>query len=130
VSDFQHHVLQQLSDISRRLQALEAAEQRRAALDRRLLPPLECAVVDALGDVFGAGTFKSRDVEKLQGLDIGDRPALRAALAALLRAPPTRQRLGIEMARMANAGGRGERWRLTAPKKESGGRLWCIEALT
>lgn len=123
-------VLQQLDDMSRRLHALEAAEERRSARERRPLPPLECAVVDALGDVFGAGTFKSRDVEELQRLDIGARPALRAALAALIGAPSTRQRLGIELGRIAKDEGRGHRWRLTAPKKDGGGRLWCIEALT
>lgn len=124
-----HQVLERLGDVCRRLDTLEAAEARRTARERHTLPPLDCAVVDALGDVFGAGTFKTRDVEDVQKLDIGTRPALRAALESLVGKASTRQRVGIELARIAKDEGRGNRWRLAAPKKEGGGRVWCIEAL-
>ena len=129
MSDFEGQVLQLLGDVCRRLDELQAAVERAHAPDLPPLPPREIAVVDALGDALGLGTIKTHEIIALTRQDFGARPALRAALVDLVGPTVNPQRLGLALRTIASQGGRGNRWRLTAPAKNGGQRLWCIGGL-
>lgn len=122
-------VLQRLDDVCSRLEALHAAVDRLSATGPRQLPPKDCALVDALGDVHGAGTIKTNEIIALTRHDFGSRPVLNTALVDLVGPALNPQRIGLALRAIADREGRGARWRLTAPAKDGGTRVWCIGGL-
>ena len=123
-------VIAELTALRRQVGALQEAVDRLGSTGPRVLSPRDSALVDALGDVFGHASFKTCEAVAALGLDIGCRPMLRAALCASLGSTFGNQRLGLELRRIAEAGGRADRWYLTAPTKDGGQRVWCLSGLS
>lgn len=117
--------------IAHELAALRAAvEALRAELRERMpdaLTPEQRAAVLALGDLFGAGCFSTRELVQALRLDFCTRAECRAALEALAGTSTDAQRVGQALALIVRRGGRAGAWRLTRPAGERGAALWAIE---
>jgi hypothetical protein len=90
------------------------------------LTPEQRRAVDALGEVFGVGSFTAADLVRALALDVGERPAARAAVGALSN-PNDAQRVGQALGAIAKRGGVGESWRLGRPTKDANVVLWTLE---
>lgn len=119
-------VLQRLDDVCIRLDTLQGAVERLLVIALPQLAPRDAALVDALGDVFGAGPIKTHEIVAVIRSDFGNRPTLRSAITDLVGSTHDSQRLGLALRRICADGGLGSRWCLTAPTKEGGARVWCI----
>lgn len=122
-------ILQRLAALDEKLETVLRAVRQLHLADAPALDAASRTAVDAIGDVFGAGAVQTGEILAAARLDIGARPAMRAALIDLVGHQLAPQRLGLELRRICAAGGRGDRWQLAAPAKAGGARVWCIGGL-
>lgn len=119
-------LLRELAAIHRKLDLVLAALP--AASAQRRMSPEQCNVVDALHRVFGTGAVTSREVLAACEQEFGERPALRAALTALVDSW-TVQRVGLALRAIVEAGGQTDSLLLSTPKTEGNRRVWCVGVL-
>lgn len=115
-------ILVELASLHRKVDALQASLHKPSQLSAE-----QQDLVVAMASVVGAGFVRANDVLNLaSSLDIGDRPKLRAALAALNVTNP--QSMGLCLAAIAALGGRAGGWQLSRHQKaERGAALWVLE---
>jgi hypothetical protein len=119
----------ELADLRRDVGRLEALlHEVLAAVRTEQLSPAERAVVCALHAVFGGAASTTAEIVSVSAQPLGDRPALRDALAAVA-GDLQPQRVGQALASMAARGGRAGALRLVSPRMERGARLWAVETL-
>lgn len=92
------------------------------------LSPAEREVVRAIHAVFGTAACSTAEIIAVTAQPLGDRPALRDALAAVA-GDLQPQRVGQALASIAARGGRAGGLQLVSPRMERGVRLWSIEGL-
>ena len=100
-------------------------EVQQLHLARPQITPLQRELLTALGDVFGAGPLRTKQIFEAMALDIGERPRLRAALTAM--GATTAQRAGMALRSLADKSGSAGGWRISRPASERGSSLWCLE---
>lgn len=91
------------------------------------LSPQQAELVRLLSSVFGRETFTTRELIRRLEVPIGDRPTLRATLAALAGAELRPNKVGLVLRGIVESGGRVEQLRLVGVSTEGGARVWGVE---